>query len=353
MGIVLSHVTALEVLRRWDAPRLIERGRLERPARLPDRMPSPAQLACALERVPCLADVSLPLHVLVGTERGRHRSDLLRAHLTSAQLPPAALFRLAPDVLCAGAELVALQMSEFATDIELLLLVDELCGHYGIQPLARSGLVSRPDPLTSVSRIGGLLDALGDVRGASKLRRALARARERSGSPQESRTVHRLEFSVRCGGFGLEVVGLNDPVLVGRADALLSGVSERVRRPDILLLAPEQASGEMPFAGVAIDYQGAYHRDPLQEGRDINRRNELLAAGIKDYEVAREHAADLTYMNWLVSCVRRDLGLAEPRPPRAVGEARAARRARLAEKLDAADGLRWTGRDLPLVMAEA
>lgn len=351
MTICLSHTTALEVLRCWSAPRLLERGRRREALPAPERMPDPAGAAAILARLEPLSSVRPPHHVIVSGETARHRSELLVAHQAWPSYPPGSFFSLAPDALCATPELVALQMSEYASDLELLLLVDELCGHYGIQPRAAKGLVKRRDPLTSIERIEGYLDLMGPCRGAAKLRRALLRARAQSGSPRESRTVHRLEFCPRLGGYGLEVVGLNDPVLVERAGAVLGEARERIRKPDIMLLAPADApAGSMPFRGCALDYQGGYHRDELQEGKDTNRRNELLACGIKPYEIAREHYDDPGYLDWLVSRIRRDLGIEEPRLDARARETRRARRERLRRELDQADGLTWTGRSDALLM---
>lgn len=351
MTICLSHTTALEVLRCWNAPRLLERGRRRESLPAPERMPDPSWAAATLARLEPLSAVSTPHHVIVSGETARHRSELLVAHQARRRYPPGSFFSLAPDVLCATPELVALQMAEYASDLELLLLVDELCGHYGIQPRAAKGLVRRRDPITSVDGIIAYLDLMGPCRGGSKLRRALARARERSGSPRESKTVHRLEFSPRLGGYGLEVVGLNDPVLVERAGAALGEAQERIRKPDIMLLAPADAPlGSIPFRGCALDYQGEYHRDEAQKEKDTNRRNELLACGIKPYEIEKDHYDDPGYLDWLVSRIRRDLGIEEPSLGERAREARRARRERLRLELDRADGLTWTGRAEPLLM---
>lgn len=354
MDVVLSHITALEILRRWDSFRLIESSSSLPPARLPDRMPDLAALESLVSQSKILSGVTLPIHVLVGSQSGRHFMEDAVAHKAFASYPEGSFLSVSPGIFCATPELVALQMAELATDLELLLLVDELCGHYGIQPYASSGIIKRPVPLTSVARLTEYLELAGPVRGAAKLGRALAVARERSGSPQESRAAHRLEFSPTRGGYGLRVVSLNDPVAVGRSDALLSGVSERIRKPDIMLLAPGDALvAPTPFKAVALDYQGAYHRDAAQEARDINRRNELLASDIKDYEIDREHYDDVDYLDWLVSCIRRDLGIPEPRLRASSIASLRARREALSAKLGAADGLHWTCRERGLVMAGA
>lgn len=354
MDIIVSHITALEVLRRWDSFKLVETSEAVRNPTLPNRMPTAREIKASLEQLRPLSGATLPLHVLVASTAGRHPSPKAVAHLAQRDLPDGSFFSLAPGVFCSSPELVALQMAEYASDLELLMLVDELCGHYGVQPRSSKGLVKRRDPLTSVARISSYLDKVGAARCAAKLRRALERARDRSGSPMESRCAHRLEFEPIRGGYGLEVVALNDPVAVERSDALLVGMSTRVRKPDIILLAPgDDACARTPFRGVALDYQSEYHREEAQEARDINRRNELLAVDVKDYEIDKEHYDDVDYLDWLVSRIRSDLGIPEPCLSARSQATWRDRRVRLCRDLAAADGLHWTGRKRGIVMAGA
>ena len=354
MDAFFSHITALEILRRWDSGRLLRAATFVPDELIPKRMPSIAELERITSNVRQLAGATLPLHVIVSSDAGRHKSKLAVAHIALKRYPKNSHVHLAPNVACASPELVALQMTEYATETELLLLVDELCGYYGIQPNAKSGLVKREEPLTSVSRISSFLDELGPVRGTRKLRRALEHARDRSGSPQESRTCHRFELDMRHGGYDIKVAGLNDPIAVERAGAILGEAAKRIRKPDIILLAPDHAGdAPTPFKAVAVDYQGAYHRDDQQESKDINRRNELLARDIKDYEIAKEHYDDIAYLDWLARCIRHDLGLPEPKLTERESKLWAARKADLNARLARADGLHWTNRDQPLVMSGA
>lgn len=350
--LTLSHITALEVLRRWDAPRLIARGRDDSGGAAPTDPPSSEALERAMEACPALAQTSEPRHLIVSQREGRRHCSGVVTHLLSGALPPQATFRLGHDVSCSSPELLALQMAEYATDLELLLLIDELCGLYAIQPTAKLGLISRTSPLTTPERIAAFLDQMGPRRGASKLRRALADARAGAASPREAMTVHRLEFSPRRGGYGLKVVALNEPIQVARVDRILGEAGTRIRMPDIVLLSPNEGAGTaMPFRGVAIDYQGGYHRDPLQEASDTNRRNELLACGIKDYELDAQHFESVPYMDWLARAIRSDLGIGEPRRSPEAEEAYRVRRELLAQRLAKIDGLTWTGRDVPLYSA--
>lgn len=354
MDIFFSHTTALEIIRRWDSFLLMgAEGSGGSGAPSPD-MPGSELVGSLVDGLPALSGATLPLHVLVGGSERRRRTEVVCAHLARPSYPEGSFFPVAPGVWCSTPELVALQMAEFATDLELTMLVDELCGLYGIQPYARSGLVQRDRPLTTLARIERYVDEAGQARGAAKLRRALGRAREQSGSPQESRGCHRLEFGPLEGGYGISVVALNDPLTVERAGALLAETATHVRKPDLLLLAPGGRDGApTPFRAVAVDYQGRHHREEARASADVTRRNELLACDVKDYEIAKEHYDDRPYMDWLVSRIRHDLGIPEPRlSPKRAAELEALRDD-LTRRLAAADGLHWTARRRPLVMAGA
>ena len=357
MDVIFSHITALEVLRRWDSFKLIGSSSNNGARHIPRSAPGADELSDIVQ-LPVLAGTTLPLHVLVEDKNRRLYNEKVFSHAVLSAYPEGSFFSVAPGVLCSSPELVALQMTEYATDLELLLLVDELCSHYAIQPHAKTGLVQRGTPLTTLRKIEKYLEDTGMVRGASRLRRTLDIARERSGSPPESKTCHQFELCLAKGGYSLEVVALNDPIEVERARTVLKDASPRIRKPDILLLAPGGTSHAIAgtrtgFHAVAVDYQGGYHRDPGQAVRDIDRRNELLACNVKDYEIAKEHFADIGYLDWLVTRIRRDLGIAEPKlTPQAAADYQK-RRAELNEELRAIDGLHWTARSKRLVMAGA
>lgn len=227
--------------------------------------------------LPVLAGATLPLHVLVEGRGGRRYTDAVFSHAALPTYPEGSLFFVAPGVACCGPELVALQMTEYATDLELTLLVDELCSHYSIQPNAKKGLVQRGQPLTTLDRIEALVDSLPGARGTKRLRAALSVARERSGSLLECKTCHQLEFPRLKGGYAIAVVGLNDAVAVERAGAVLGEAATRIRKPDLMILAPGDAQGPevgvgTRFAAVAIDYQGVYRRDPARPGGEGHRQ---------------------------------------------------------------------------------
>ena len=119
---------------------------------------------------------------------------------------------------------------------------------------------------------------------------------------------------------------------------------KQVRKPDILVLAPAHFGPEarMPFRGIAVDYKGRIHDDPVVAERDDTRRNELLAHGIKPYEIRKKHYDDIDYMDSFVTKIQHDLRL--PADDLAFGrEARIA----LHDAMEKIDGVHWGRADLP------
>ena len=136
MDAFFSHITALEILRRWDSGRLLRSATFVPDELIPKRMPSVAEVERITANVRQLAGATLPLHMIVSSDAGRHRSKMAVAHIALKRYPENSHVRLTPNVACASPELVALQMTEYASETELLMLVDELCVYYGIQPIA-------------------------------------------------------------------------------------------------------------------------------------------------------------------------------------------------------------------------
>ncbi|WP_143786057.1 hypothetical protein [Olsenella sp. An290] len=340
--LVLSHTTALEVMRRPYFPKHLATAEFC-PTELPDAMPDASDLECAVASVSQLAGVEAPFHVLVGDPACRHRFSLVRPHVFQGTLPPGSLLRLAPGVRCASPALLVVQMAPFLTDHELLMLLCELLGSYAVDPGGETGVVGRFRPLLTPGALMAFLDALGPARGTAIVRAALPSAPVGAASPMEGKLYIRATSRFASGGYRLGEIALNDPVELERISA---GVRElRVRKPDLLLLAPAGEPGAvMPFRGVAFDYHGAWHsRDPLQVKRDTDRANELLADGFKDYVFWKSNYDDLDCMDDLMAKVRRDLGL----PPRKLSTERAAReraaRAALWAELERIDGVHWSG----------
>lgn len=332
MSILLSHTTALEVLRRWELRGRLAKG--ERCAAPPPATPPTAEEVEELARcVPLVTACARPLEVLVSEGRPGVRGEV-RAHLQRAPLPAGSAIEVAPGVACASPEQLAVQMAPRLTDLELEVLLSELMGTYAIFPDGEEGMFRREELLTTPERMRAHLARLGARSGTARVRRALGAACVRSASPRETKLSPRLGLRPGLGGYHLNVLSMNEPLEVRRIhDRMRRGV----RVPDILVSNP--ATGQVS----AVEYHGRHHDGPLRAAQDAARSNELKALGMSESIVRREQYADLAYLDGLVETIRRELGL----PRIGLGAAERARRRelrqRLYEELELIDGVSWQG----------
>lgn len=343
MDLLLTHTTALEALRstrlRW---RLERRERCD--ARVPDDVPASEELRTLIARTPELDHATLPLELLVTRGAPRTRTKLARTHPSPAELPAGSAFEIAPGVRCVSPEHLPVVMAPELTDVELAFLLSELLGLYAIAPGHEDGMFQRREPLTTPELLLAHLDTLGSERGTERVRRALAHACVRSGSPRETKLSMRLGFTRTQGGYGFDVLSMNDPLAVRRVhDAMRPGV----RKPDILLRAPEGATGRA-VRGVAVEYDGKDHNGAEAHARDAERHTELIALGLDEHIVTAKQYGDLDYMDGLAEIIRAALGIPRPRltPERAARQRRL--RQELFEELELIDGIHWNGREREL-----
>ena len=339
MDILLSHTTALEALRTWDAQALIERGEVA-DLEVPAKIAHEGQLRDLIDSSALLRSLSKPLHLLSSRTRASRRTRLVHEHLQRDPLPRGSVVRLAPGVCCVSPEHLAVQMSFSLTLLELTVLLCELLGLYAICPSCERGMIQRESPLMTPESLLAHLDALGPRKGTRLVRRALAMACVRSGSPRETKLSLRLSLRPELGGYGLSILSMNESVEVERIhDRLQKGT----RRPDILVAGPGRPGQERRVA--AVEYNGRDHDTPRQIAEDARRTNELVAVDIPEFVVRREYYGDLDYMDGLVERIREKLGL--PRQVRGVELSERLRRLRweLYLELERIDGVTWKGRE--------
>ena len=334
MEVLLTHTTALEVLRRPDLQRRVMTAPRDA-ATVPDRAPTRAEMEAMLACSPLLASLAQPLELLVSSASARIGNDLVRTHVMSAPLPAGSTIEIAPGVRVVSPELLPALMAPRLTELELIFLLSELLGTYAIDLARQKGMWQRREPLTTPGRIRALLDALGTVRGVGMVRHALQRACVGSASPRETKLSMRFGLPARLGGWFLRVLSMNDPVEVRRIrDAMSMGV----RKPDILLRARGRRA-----KGVAVEYNGIDHDSPERQALDIERHNELVAMGYDEFIVSAEQYRDLDYMDGLVARIREKLGLRTAALDPEEAARRRALRQRLYEELELIDGVHWNG----------
>ena len=334
MDILLSHTSALEAIRGWD----ITRASAEVVAEIPACLPVARELRSLIDGSPRLSRLSRPLHLLAAGGRGRRRTRLVHAHMQGEPLPQGSILRLEPGVLCASPELVCVQMAPSLTQLELVVLLCELMGLYAIAPGQEDGMVQRSSPLMSPEGLLRVLDSLGARRGVRQVRRALAMACVRSGSPRETKLFLRLSLGRELGGAGLHVLSMNDSLEVRRIHDKMRG---GIRKPDLLIAGPSVPG--QPRKVVAVEYYGRQHDKPARLAQDVARSNELQAIDVVEFIVRREQYGDFGYMEGLIDTIREKLGVS--RPALSGEQSRDYRQRRLAlyAELELIDGVNWKG----------
>lgn len=331
MDIVISHVAALHLIRNASPQRA---SWLDCPIQLPQGMPKARDVEEACQLFPELAGLEGPIGVLVPTRQLAH--DTLRAcpHVWSGPLPQGSLIQLAPGIRCVSPLLLPLLMVSLLMPLELQLLLSELFGLYAPSHVCDMGLLQRREPLITPRELLDFLDAVGPVKGTSILRRAIKEAPVLAASPQEARLFLRMTLPYIRGGYSLGEVVLNDAVEIERLTARSRQM--RIRKPDLLFLYGN--------SHVCLDYMGAWHDSETGVRRDTTRRNELIAAGFKPYELFKNHYNSLDYMDALAEKIRADLGMPRSKPSAELAGKRRRARHELWRDLEAIDTGHWVRR---------
>ena len=312
MTYVISHTTALEAMRLADAPRLLAAAE---PLDIPDaKAPTKSEADRWLGRSSMGRLLTRPVQMLVADATGSRDNEVFRSRVLRSELPAGAFRRIGTNLAVPCPELLVLQMARLATPLELVLLIEELCGTYAVQPADPSGMLQRKEPLTSRARILEF---------------------DASGSPMESRLALRIAWPRRKGGYNMPILSMNEDLEVAR---IWRGLEEsHVRRPDILFSLPHDGA-----PGYCLDYHGGVHGMDGRAEADTVRANELLAFGLQPFAIWRAQYEGTAYLDRLVDGVLRGkLGLPAHRVTAARRALELARREALLAELDAIDGLSW------------
>lgn len=336
MSIVLTYKSALEAMRQGEFSELASSWD-ERTGYVPAKLPSAEELERIVGGLPLLQALSKPLHLLVSTDDNSHSCGRVVRHVTRVTQPRDAFVRIGEEVYVSSPELLPFQMARICSVNEEALLMSELCGVYAIDPSAKDGMTQRRCPLTTREALRDFLRRRGSGYGVRAVREALPLACDDSGSPYESKLALRFRGEPDRGAYELDFVSMNEVISLRPIGAALD--ARHIRKPDILFLAPPSSGPEsnMPFRGISVDYKGRVHDDPLVAAEDDTRRNELLAYGIKTYEIRKAHYDDIDYMDDFVERLMRDLG--RPAIDLAFGREQ---RVRLWKELESIDCVHWS-----------
>lgn len=354
MELLLTHNTALEAFRTIGL-----RERLSEARPCFDAVPRGAP---SLERVSELAGIlsrygfePTRMEALIGDVACRRRWPHLTTRICKKELPAKSIALLEGGIACVCPEHLAVQMAPLLTELELQVLLCELLGVYAVSPAVPGGMLQVGEPLMTKESLQKHLEELGSFDGVGLVRRALPRVAEGLASPMETRLYLRLTLPLRCGGFGLTVDAVNQPI-----DVAILGKkgSRKSRRPDFIFKRCDDAenkasaicSGGSFFSTsggprfVALEYNGGGHLTRDRQAEDERRTNEILAYGGIEYQLNKDLYDDLPYMEDLVEAISKDTGRSTYRTSAKRKEKHRALRLALKEELDRIDGVEWSGR---------
>lgn len=320
-------------MRLADAPRLLAAAE---PLDIPDaKAPTKSETDRWLGSRSIGRLLSRPVHLLVADRGGSRDNETFRSHVLCGDLPAGSFLRVGVGLAVPCPKLLVLQMARLATPLELVLLIEELCGTYAVQPADPSGMLQRKEPLTSRARILEFVDKLNRPPAAAKVREACSFAFDASGSPMESRLALRIAWPRRKGGYNMPILSMNEDLEVAR---IWRGLEEsHVRRPDILFSLPRDGA-----PGYCLDYHGGVHGRDGRAEADAVRANELLAFGLQPFAIWHVQYEGTAYLDRLVDGVLRGkLGLPAHRVTAARRALELTRREALLAELDVIDGLSW------------
>lgn len=149
-----------------------------------------------------------PLHVVVPDGFRRNSDDQFAIHRIPAYLPPNSFIRIADFLYIARPELCFLQAANELPLHEAVMLANDLCAMYVIDPYEPFGMRSR-EIITTTESIASYLEKAGGLRGINKAKRAIAYSLNRSNSPKETELAVIAMLPLSCGGYGLLKPELN------------------------------------------------------------------------------------------------------------------------------------------------
>ena len=236
--------------------------------------------------------LSMPLHILVGSDHARKATRSLQCHISSGAFPRGSFIRGDEGLIVSSPELCFLQMASELSFVELMALGYEFCGGYRLDKESAPEQGFRNDlPLTSVAALRSFVNRAKGLKGRTNALKALPHITDGSASPMETALTLLLTLPYRLGGYGFPLPRLNCPIEVEINARKASG------RPSKLTF-----KGDLywPDARVDIEYDSdAWHLTSEQKEKDSRRQNALLSAGVVALTVSRKQILSISQMREL------------------------------------------------------
>ena len=284
---IVTHQSALEFWRKTD----IEGSLIEK---TPCAIKPQAKPLDAKElRIEDFQGLTIPLHVLVGSDNARKVNRNLHCHICSGEFPKGSFVRMGSGLTVSPPELCFLQMADTLSLVDLIALGFELCGAYRL-PAVNSfvgqntiGNVESEDnkgfrgdlPLTSINSLNTYIAKAANLKGSIKARRALLFIADGSASPMETILAMLLTLPYKLGGYGFA-----KPLLNYRIEVPAGGKSTGKPRQSKYYYCDLY----WPDKKVDVEYDSdAYHTGSERIAQDAIRRNALSSMGITVVTVSR------------------------------------------------------------------
>lgn len=221
------------------------------------------------------AQLTYPLHLIVGTRENRRPSAEAICHLLTSPDGTYPGIRVARAAYCSTPAFAFLQMANVLDVAELCFLGMELCGRYGID---KGGKLFLRQQGCSPQELEGMAQSMTGVRGRKRAGEVAVRVVAGSASPMETALALILCATRAEGGFGLPWPKLNHSIPVeGAARELWD---DEFITPDML----------WEDARLAIEYDSNLHHTAAHRiSRDASRRNVLEEMGYRVISVTADH----------------------------------------------------------------
>jgi len=313
---IFSHQTALEIWRKAPA------RSIETSTKLRNMKPPVKPIDTKELKIEKLQNLSLPLHVLVGSLNARKASKSLSCHISLAVIPEWSFIRMPSGLIVSSPELCFLQMAGELTFIDLIVLGYELCGTYRLDREDNPVKGFRNDlPLTNTGKLKSYADKAVNLKGCKNARRAISFIADGSASPMETILTMLLTLPYRFGGYGFP-----KPLLNYRIDAPLSTDDSYSDFPTLITIDSTGIKSSIPMnelinkskfscdlywhdSKVAVEYDSdAFHVGPDRIEKDAIRRNTLTSAKITMITASRRQVTDAKKLRELAEALSKLLG---------------------------------------------
>ena len=243
--------------------------------------------------------LTMPLHVLVGSDNARKLNRYLHCYISSGEFPNGSFVRMNSGLTVSSPELCFLQMASELSLVDLVALGYEFCGVYRLDQENSEGKGFHGDlPLTSISSLSSYIAKAVGLKGRKKAQKALCFIADGSASPMETILSMLLTLPYRLGGYKFP-----KPLLNYRIETPVNVDESNGKSKNYYC--------DLYWADKKVDVEydsDTYHTGPERIAQDAIRRNALSRMGITVVTVSRRQVVEASQMRELAEILSKLLG---------------------------------------------